>query len=447
MAQQTGVPSVDVSSGAGGPAKEPRQNIAGNTRARGEPPPGITSDRPQQSKKPSAGFAKAMQAVTGSASKPAKSQHASGKPARSSLPDSVESPEDSPELENEAETEAQKQADAVSSRLSGKQKLDALRNKDHAKPAPQEPAPPAEDDDEEAQQTQEATAEEDDAGPAQATAAGEAPVLSPAERTALNTYIRRFGLTNIPLDLVAQARDSHLDQFAQIVGGQANGLPPGGQPAGPAAGMSQQGGQPHQASGPSLTPARTPASGQPPILDDATLSAATDAFGPEFKPFAEAFRGIQAQLQEVNAWKEQQTRVSQARDQQAAHKLVNDFFGNKARAGFTDQLGTQAKGISQGQHQVRAAIVKNAVAYSNAMASQGNPVSDDEALELSFQHVFRDQNTAQARQQGRQDVHQQVISRHRQTSLPGGTGTRNGAKGSTATALNGAISRFLNTSR
>ena len=433
MAEQAAsVASVDVA-GSNGSAGG---NKFGGVVSRGTPPAGTSgAEGAPKNKKPNPAFARAMSAVTGAPTSTKKP--AAAKPKNDPVPSDDTSPEDSPELESDEESAAQKRANAAQSRIGGKQKLEALRNKDNARPAPAEPKS-QEDDDGQTQEDQSVNEENESAAPARTAQRtgddrADGDEHSAVERTAFNSFARRFGL-NPGLDSTVQARDHVLDQAAQIVSGQADGNPPGGQPAGPAAGQGQQGGQPPQASGP-LTPARNPASGQPFVLDDSMLSAAIDEYGPTFEPIAKAIQGMQQQLQDAQQWRERQTQISQARDQQAAQKLVHDFFGDKARAGFRDQLGTQAKGITPAQLKVRNEIVQNAIKIAGPMK-----LSDTEALELAFQLTFREQQAATARQQGRQEVHDSVKNRHRMTSLPGGAGSRSNA---TSSAFSGALSSFV----
>lgn len=371
------------------------------------------------------------------------------------LPAGAEDPSDHPALEDDTDTEAQAAADRSADRETATQRLARLKNRDNARPAKPEPKKPAADEtegddpDTEAPKTDTEPPETDtDDAEGETT-----PTLTAAQKQALVAHARRFGLQNLPLDLVATARDSHIDQFDEIVG-QANGLPPGGQPAGPAAGQVQQGGQPPQASGPMQTPARTPASGLPPTLDDAQLSAATDAFGPEFKPFADAFRGQQQtiqhllqQQQETNSWREHQVKVQNERLQQEGAKKLNDFFGNKARAGFADLIGSQARGLTDAQKQVRMTVATKAVAYINGMRAKGIPVEPDEALELGWGSVSREQDRANALREGRQQIQSQVVNRHRATSLPGGAGLRNGTKNGMSATLDQKMGQFLNSNR
>lgn len=414
------------------PAGRPKNPVPGQETAT-QKPGRAKSPGPEMSPK----MSKVMDAFMGGGkTKPAKPEPADA------LPPGVDDPEDAPELEDDAEPTSKKAREEIDDKETGAQKLAALRNRDNAKKAPKAKEDGAEGDDEAA------SVPENDEEPAEtATEEGgeEAAPKKPtaAEQRALADYARRFGL-NIPLDLAARARDSHLDQFAQIVDGQANGMPPGGQPAGPAAGGSQ-GGQPHQASGPPLTSPRNPGLGQQPVLDDKLITAIDDAIGgnPVFAPIGKIIQGLQAQVQEahqalreVHSWRQEDLH-------ERGLKLLNDFWVKKVNAGFNTQLGSMKQGITQVQHQVRLLIVQKASAYATAMRQQGNPVTPDEALELSFQHVFRDQQAAQQQQQGRQQVERQIVNRHRQQSLPGGPGQRNGGTSTTSQALDSALDSFI----
>jgi len=237
------------------------------------------------------------------------------------------------------------------------------------------------------------------------------PKLTPAQEAALKAFAKRFDLPE-GLDQTTEARDHALERFNRLTEESAQPA----QPVGPAAGQNGQQ-RPQQVA--QQPPPPTPAPGLP-TFDDKAITELVDTFGPEIQPLANVVKALQQQLtdsrQQFDGYVRQQ-------ETQSFGRMVNGFFAEKVRAGFSQQLGSLKSGLTNEQKQIRHSIIEKAARYQLAEAQAGRTIDDDEALELSFQASFRDEVTKRAREQGQKDVQNKVISRHSQLSLaPRGTG-------------------------
>ena len=164
-----------------------------------------------------------------------------------------------------------------------------------------------------------------------------------------------------------------------------------------------------------------------------------DTFGPEIQPLANIVKALQQQLtdnrQQFDGYIRQQ-------ESQSFGRMVNGFFAEKVRAGFSQQLGSLKSGLTNEQKQIRHTIIEKAARYQYAEAQAGRTIDDDEALELSFQASFRDEVTKQAREQGKKEVQKQVISRHQQLSLAPRSGGR-APSGNGKQELMGSLRTFV----
>lgn len=271
------------------------------------------------------------------------------------------------------------------------------------------------------------------------------------EDASIKSFRRKFGLKG-GLDTVTQAREDALDQFGQIVSGQAPQTQRGDQPS-PSGWQGHQGnGQP--ANQPSVQqqqpPARPPGSDLPRVFDDDQLSELEAELGkPAVKALVGKFQAafgesaqVKAELSQAKQAMAHMVQIVERMQVTEFQKTIRDFFGRKVNSEgevFRDLLGSSKTGVSRAQESIRQSIVRNA-----ALFQQSNPhLDNDDCLELSLQYTLREHQQEQQRQAGRRELEQQVIRRDSQRSLTPSGGSAPTRAQTTKATLDTSIRKFI----